>query len=280
MCYFTKLEHSDEGDSSFIAVQFSSFLVKADEKQWPRRSAKPYANQIYLIRDARKDADDEAVRQTAPARVKTGHSTSGSSSSDDVPDPGIGISMRTQSEGSDVELNVYKMHILIQPPVESRPGSILRQPTVVSLRKVGVSHREGLSTDINGYWAFVSVVSEDGMVALAPPSTSLISGTIAVHEGRSTEAEEDVGHLEFPNLAINQTGRFRLRISLLQMLGSSEGLSVGESEPRGVKNIASVVSDVIHVKHDAAAPQLGQSNHEYMPAQQRHLIEIDRFIPA
>lgn len=199
---------------------------------------------------------------------KAGHITSGSSS-DNVPGPGIGISMRPQTEGSDVEPDVYEMHIVIQPPVESRPGNILRQPTVVSLRKVGASRREErLSTNINGYWAFVSVVSEDGLVALAPPSTSLISGTIAnsVHEGRATEAEEDVGHLTFPNLAINQTGRFRLRISLLQMPGSPENLPIGELKVPDVKNIASVVSDVIHVKNDAAASQLGQSYHECMPA--------------
>ncbi|KAL8883826.1 MAG: hypothetical protein Q9215_007993 [Flavoplaca cf. flavocitrina] len=196
---------------------------------------------------------------------KAGDSTSGSSSSDNVLDPGIGISTRTQTEGSDVESGVYEMHIIIQPPVESRPGNILRPPTVVSLRKVGASHgEEGLSTDINGYWAFVSVVSEGGLVALAPPSNSLISGTIAnsVHHGRLTEAEEDVGHLAFPNLAINQTGRFRLRISLLQMPGNPESVSAGESELPDVKNIASVMSDVIHVKHDAAASQLSQSTHE------------------
>ncbi|KAL8884413.1 MAG: hypothetical protein Q9192_006854, partial [Flavoplaca navasiana] len=190
---------------------------------------------------------------------KTGLSTSGSSSSDNELDPGIGVTTRTLTEGSNVESDVYEMHILIQPPVESRPGNILRPPTVVSLRKVGASHREeGLSTDIIGYWAFVSVVSEDGLVALAPPSTSLISGTLAksVHHGRLTEAEEDVGHLAFPNLAINQTGRFRLRISLLQMPGSPESLSAGESEPPDVKNIASVMSDIIHVEHDAAASQL------------------------
>lgn len=214
---------------------------------------------------------------------KAGHPTSESSSLDNVLDPGIGISTRTQTEGSDVESDVYEMQIVIQPPAETRPGNILRPPTVVSLRKVGASHREeGLSTDINGYWAFVSVVSEDGLVALAPPSTSLISGTLAdsVHEGRLTEAEEDVGHLAFPNLAINQIGRFRLHISLLQMPGSPGSLSAGESEPTDVKNIASVMSDVIHVKHDAAASQLGQSNHEDMPAQQRHLIEMGRFKPA
>ena len=182
-----------------------------------------------------------------------------------------------------MEPDVYEMQIVIQPPVELRPGNILRPPTVVSLRKVGASHREeGLNTDINGYWAFVSVVSEEGLVALAPPSTSLISGTLAnsVHHGRLTAAEDDVGHLAFLNLAINQTGRFRLRISLLQMPGHPENMAAGESEPPDVKNIASVMSDVIHVKHDAAASQIGQSNHENMPAQQRHLIEMGRFKAA
>lgn len=205
--------------------------------------------------------DDESVRQTTSAKVKARHSTSGSSSSDNVPDPSVGTSTRTRTEGSSVESDLYEMHIIIQPPVESRPGNTLTPPTIVSLRRNGASQtEERLSADINSYWAFVSVVSEDGLVALAPPSTSLLSGTLAdsVHEARLTEAEGDVGHLAFQNLAINQPGRFRLRISLLQMPGIQDGPPRGGSGQPGVRNIASVLSHVVHVKTNAAAPRLGQ----------------------
>ncbi|KAL8647252.1 MAG: hypothetical protein Q9226_006507 [Calogaya cf. arnoldii] len=158
------------------------------------------------------------------------------------------------------------MRIIIQPPVESRPGNTLTPPLIISLRGTWVSPtEERLGADINSYWGFVSVVSEDGLSALAPPSTSLLSGTLAdsVHEARLTEAEGDVGHLAFQNLALNQPGRFRLRISLLQMPGIQADPPTGGFGPPGVRNIASVLSHVIHVRNNALVPQLG-SHHRNM----------------
>lgn len=160
-----------------------------------------------------------------------------------------------------MESDLYEMHIIIQPPVESRPGNTLTPPLIISLRRnEGSRTEERLIADIHSYWAFVSAVSEDGLVALAPPSNSLLSGTLAdsVHEARLTEAEEDVGHVAFQNLAINQTGRFRLRISLLQMPGSQDGPSRGGWGQASVRNIASVLSHVIRVENSASAPRIGQ----------------------
>ncbi|KAL8847878.1 MAG: hypothetical protein Q9221_007089 [Calogaya cf. arnoldii] len=204
-----------------------------------------------------------SLGQTSSARVKAGQSTSGSSSSDSVPGRRVDTSTRTQT---DVASILYQMHIIIQPPVESRPGNTLAPPLIISLRRNDTSQtEERLSADINSYWAFVSVVSEDGLSALAPPSTSLLSGTLAdlVHEARLTEAEGDVGHIAFQNLALNQPGRFRLRISLLQMPGMQDNPPTGGFVPPGVKNIASVLSHVIHVKHTALAPRIG-SHHRNM----------------
>ena len=230
-----------------------------------QRTRRPFKTRS--IRDKSEthtDDNDEPVRQTTSTQVKAGHSTSGSSSSSspaNVPDPGVGTSTRTQTESSSVESDLYEMHIIIQPPIESRPGNTLTPPLIISLRrKEGSRTEERLIADIHSYWAFVSAVSEDGLVALAPPSNSLLSGTLAdsVHEARLTEAEEDVGHVAFQNLAINQAGRFRLRISLLQMPGSQDGPSRGGWGQASVRNIASVLSHVIHVENSASAPRIGQ----------------------
>ncbi|KAL8666502.1 MAG: hypothetical protein Q9168_007471 [Polycauliona sp. 1 TL-2023] len=145
------------------------------------------------------------------------------------------------------------MQIILQPPVESQPGNTLLPPMIISLRKSSASHTEEASNaDTSGCWAFVSVVSEDGLVALAPPNGSLLSGTLAdsVHQGRLTEAEGEIGHLVFDNMVINRAGRFRLRISLLQMPGGQDALSTG------VRNVASVLSHVIHVREGAPVPRL------------------------
>ncbi|KAL8730161.1 MAG: hypothetical protein Q9166_004244 [cf. Caloplaca sp. 2 TL-2023] len=149
------------------------------------------------------------------------------------------------------------MQIVIQPPGEARPGNILMPPTTISLRSHGTSrHEEELGEDINSYWVFVSVVSADGMVALAPPSTTLLSGTLtdSIHEGRLTEHERDIGHSSFQNLVINQAGDFRLRFSLIRMQTSQHGTSTGGLGTPSVRNITSVLSHIIHVAEDTPAP--------------------------
>ncbi|KAL8998662.1 MAG: hypothetical protein Q9169_002323 [Polycauliona sp. 2 TL-2023] len=214
-----------------------------------------------------------SLQQTTPANRKAGHSTSGSSSSDNVPDQGVGSSTRTQTQGSNVESDLYEMHIILQPPVESRPGNTLTPPMIISLRKRSAPYGEvALEADTGGCWAIASVVSEDGLVALAPPSSSLLSGTLAdsVHSSRLTEAEGDVGHLAFDNLTINQPGCFRLRISLLQMPGNQDSLATG------VRNIASVLSHVIRVGHNAPAPALGKPSTPHEPFRQQDLTESNR----
>lgn len=191
--------------------------------------------------------------------MKAGHSTSGSSSSDSIPDPRVGTRTVANAEGPGVASNPYEMHIIVQPPHQARSGHVLTPPTTISLRSSGASQAgQGLGGNINNYWAFVSVVSEDGMVALAPPSTTLLSGALAdsVHEDRLTDSGQGIGHCAFPNLTINQAGDFRLRISLLRMPTGQGGPSAGSLDT-SVRNVASVLSHVIHVHDNASAQRLG-----------------------
>ncbi|KAL8786396.1 MAG: hypothetical protein Q9213_002812 [Squamulea squamosa] len=219
-----------------------------------------WSSRLIQRKKSKVDADDESDGHNTPANPKRSHSTSGSSSSDTVPDRSVGTSTRAEVQGPTAEISPDEMHIIIQPPHEARPGITLIPPITVSVRN-GASHtEEALSTGANSYWAFVSIVSEDGLIALSPPSTTLLSGTLAdsIHEARLTNAERDVGHLSFHNLAINQPGHFRLRVSLLQMPRSQECLSMGGLGPTSVRNVASVLSHVIHVVNDASALQLRQ----------------------
>lgn len=142
-----------------------------------------------------------------------------------------------------------KMHFVVQPRREARPGDVLTPATTICVRASGTSTvDEGLGEDIDTYWAFVSIVSEDGMVALAPPSTTLLSGTLtdSIHKANLTGHEREVGHSSFQNLAINQRGNFRLRISLIHM----SALASSMNTPSAV-NIASVCSYVIRVDDNA-----------------------------
>lgn len=143
------------------------------------------------------------------------------------------------------------MNLIVQPPSEIRPGDLLNPPIVVKLESQHDSHTIGdVDTEIENLWAQASVVSEDGMVALAPPEPNLISGTL-VHSVQSVTPEEEsqeLGYLTFPNLAFHQTGNFRIRISLVRMPGADEFEAI---------NVQSIVTRVIKVDRDANTPSLG-----------------------
>ncbi|KAI4251206.1 MAG: hypothetical protein LQ352_004995 [Teloschistes flavicans] len=142
------------------------------------------------------------------------------------------------------------MHILVQPPHEARSGHVLTPATTVSLR----SHQsdgegENAADKVAGCWAFVSVVTEDGSTSLAPPSTTLLSGTLvdSVRETSShNEDDEEVGRILLENITINQPGEYRLHISLLRMADSSDAED-GISPLPTVMNVGSVLTHVVHV---------------------------------
>ncbi|KAL8762676.1 MAG: hypothetical protein Q9184_001383 [Pyrenodesmia sp. 2 TL-2023] len=161
-------------------------------------------------------------------------------------------------------LSPYQMHIIIEPPIEARPGNTLVPPVVVALRAREIEEDgEARAEDLSSYWASVSLVSADGLVALAPPSTTLLSGSLvdSIREPDSTEGESVVGYVLFQNLIINQPGDFRLRVSLLRMpsdISDADNAAGGLLPSSGVLNTGSVSTHVIHVHSDAPAPGLGE----------------------
>ncbi|KAL8949700.1 MAG: hypothetical protein Q9222_004209 [Ikaeria aurantiellina] len=142
----------------------------------------------------------------------------------------------------------HQMHVILQPPREARSGQVLEPPIVISLQIHDdlVARAGGFEATVM-YMAFVSVVSPDGMVALAPPSATLLSGifTDSIHQGRLTENEYDVGHFQFRDVIINEPGDYRLRFSLLQVPRP------GSDQPDAARNVASVVTEIIRVYGDA-----------------------------
>ncbi|KAL8708491.1 MAG: hypothetical protein Q9220_006649 [cf. Caloplaca sp. 1 TL-2023] len=148
----------------------------------------------------------------------------------------------------------HQMNVIVQPPLDVRCGDVLSPPISVSLQiGDGPTAREGDSKDTSRYWAVASLVSTDGLTALAPPSTSLLTGTVAdsVHEARLTHDERAVGYFRYGNLMINQPGDYRLRFSLMQMPttnGTSEGPHHQSTENR---NISTVLTQVFRVYENA-----------------------------
>ncbi|KAI4148392.1 MAG: hypothetical protein LQ341_001586 [Variospora aurantia] len=156
-------------------------------------------------------------------------------------------------------LSPYQMHVIIDPPGEARPGDALIPAPTIMVRFRGHVQEEAIQAqDITNYWAFASLVSEDGRIALAPPSTSLVSGRLIGTIREPNDADDgEVGYAIFKDLCIHQPGSFRLRISLMRMpTADSEA-----SEAEGVLNTGNVVTRVIHVHDGAQVPPLEQRNY-------------------
>ncbi|KAL9011147.1 MAG: hypothetical protein Q9173_003988 [Seirophora scorigena] len=181
--------------------------------------------------------------------------------------------MSTSGNTADAQsaLSPYQMHIIIEPPDEARPGDALLPAPTIQLRfRENVEEEAALAQDISSYWAVASLVSDDGMVALAPPSTSLVSGTPAgaIQEPDGAEADGEVGYVLFRNLCINQPGNFRLRISLYRM-------ATAESDASGAAaalNTGSVTTRVIHIHHGAQVARLRPEERNILTSLQRRGI--------
>lgn len=138
------------------------------------------------------------------------------------------------------------MNIAVQPPSESRPGDLLNPPIVVTLEEQRLQ-----DVDDANIWGLVSVVSADGLQALSPPQPNLISGTLvdSIHSVFSGQGRREHKFLSFPRVAINQTGKYRIRICLVKMRNvQCEAI-----------NMQSVMTRVIRVDTQASAPSLGKS---------------------
>ncbi|KAL8736584.1 MAG: hypothetical protein Q9181_002354 [Wetmoreana brouardii] len=172
---------------------------------------------------------------------------------EDIGGHGIDTLTVASMEGSQADMGAYQMHIVVQPPRESRTGISLTPPVVISLRTRHNGVREVSDLEgIGSCWALVSIVSEDGRVTLAPPSTTLLSGTMvdSLHKVPKDESEQAIGQASFHDLSINQRGKFRLRISLMRMTivdSGTSGAVNGVSTQAYVRNMGSVLTHVVHV---------------------------------
>ena len=151
------------------------------------------------------------------------------------------------------QTNHFIMNVIIEPPSEIRPGDLLQPPIVIKLEnRNGRNADDEIDIEDGNLWAQASVVSEDGMVALAPPQPNLITGTLvdSVRPATPEKESQESGYLTFPDLAIHQTGRFRIRISLIKMPTTDESEAI---------NLQSIVTRIIIVDREASTPSIGKA---------------------
>lgn len=146
------------------------------------------------------------------------------------------------------------MEVILQPPNKSRPGHVLRPPIVVELKNHCLADKIGnIEVEAKNLFACASVVSEDGLVALAPPHPNLLQGGFSdsVHPGLSSDGREQGYYFRFTDLRIHQAGKYRIRILLVKMP------TTGKSS--AAVNLESVMTRVIHVDNNASAPLIGNA---------------------
>jgi hypothetical protein len=96
------------------------------------------------------------------------------------------------------------LEIAVQPPAMARLGEVLEPPLVLRVRLD--------SGDISQIWAHTSLVNENGN-AIA----TALRGSLAASAQPMVGGSNQVGYFLFDNLVINNVGRFRIRVILMQM---------------------------------------------------------------
>ncbi|KKY20802.1 hypothetical protein UCRPC4_g04074 [Phaeomoniella chlamydospora] len=110
--------------------------------------------------------------------------------------------------------------------------------------------------DMSGVWAFVSLATSDDNEVLAPPRTDLLIGRTAASVfapgPRAEPNRQIVGYAQFSDLMITVPGKYRIRVSLIDM--DTDGPSYSEGSQGGL-NLCTITSDPIDVTASAPLQQ-------------------------
>ncbi|KAI9767890.1 MAG: hypothetical protein M1840_005383 [Geoglossum simile] len=160
----------------------------------------------------------------------------------------------------------YEMEVVVQPPATARQGIRLYPPITVRLRIRDAHTDEEIEGQgqLGRLWALASVVEEDSRVEPRPPGTHILTGNLvdsahplyddADSPVAGQESDETTvaapyqnnalgSYLTFPGLVFNETGSFRIRITLIRMETSGRaaaaaqegGLTLGEVQSRVIR---------------------------------------------
>lgn len=192
-----------------------------------KRKRSPDAAQGKLSRsidriDSLINLEETSLRRSNRLRASNPHSTLHS------PQPTRSVEP-TESEGLDTATLVesqgspYAMEMVLAPPRRIAVGETFGAPLVVTVsarRRRGrrASETQQIS-DLNGIWAFLSLITADGKESLAPPRHDLLKGNITdtIHPLSTVpQTDEDpFAYVTFPGLRINEPGRYRFKVNLI-----------------------------------------------------------------
>ncbi|KAI9709895.1 MAG: hypothetical protein M1820_002972 [Bogoriella megaspora] len=144
--------------------------------------------------------------------------------------------------------SVYTMRVAVQPPNHIQIGQ-----AIFPGFSVHIHFRDGFRDadddyDIQRLLAVVSLVTASDSSPPVPMPRQMLSGQRLVDSVQSTseidtDSEESIaGTVTFPGLIVRQRGRYRLRTTLLRLLGPESYVAGG-----GAENLQAVDSDIIVV---------------------------------
>jgi hypothetical protein len=143
------------------------------------------------------------------------------------------------------------LRLAIQPPQQSSPGVPLYPPLAARL-----SSETCIFSELSQTWAITTLIHYSGEVLYdrlggkiadsAHPLPGIGGGTSSMSGASAENSERDRAYFYFPDLVIHEPGRYRVRVSLMQMDYSHDG------SPEGVvKVLESIDSRSITVEDGA-----------------------------
>jgi hypothetical protein len=106
--------------------------------------------------------------------------------------------------------------LAVQPPARSKPGAVLYPPIVARL-----SSDTNIYEELSQIWAVASLISPDGELLQQQLGGRVADSAHPMADGNGDGAERDRAYFFFPDLAISEPGRYRVRVTLMRMSYSS-----------------------------------------------------------
>lgn len=106
------------------------------------------------------------------------------------------------------------LQIVVEPPPYARRGAYLDVPLAVSITVNSATN--GDNGDLQSVFAFATLLNEHGDVM-----TDTLCGTLAESAQPFANGDGTSGYFLFDGLVIQHVGRYRIRVSLMQMHASS-----------------------------------------------------------
>lgn len=162
----------------------------------------------------------------------------------------------------------YSLQVAVQPPRVAQAGVPLYPPLAIQVHIYDAETGEEISgeDEFSSLFAQATLYGEGiNSPPLAPPDVFLLAGRLSMSldllndgpgEDSTPLGQQQGSYVIFPDLVINQTGSYRLGVSLFKIGGSRRGRHPGDPRGGGT-SLEETKSNVIVVQENSAPLQIG-----------------------